>query len=100
MIEYVGRTTQQSLSLVSTLRGQVQISMHRVRAKVAKERRLERLSTPSAKDNRISFGCVNIPAQFYETVVSPTFAQTNAVVYILPEVKPLQQAFSFDVSMK
>lgn len=76
------------------------LSMHRVRAKVSKERRLERLSTPSAKDNRISFGCVNIPTQFYETVVSPIFARSNAVVYILPEVKPLQQAFSFDVSRK
>ncbi len=76
------------------------VSMHRVRAKVSKERRLERLSTPSARDNRISFGCVNIPTQFYEAVVSPTFARSNAVVYILPEVNPLQQAFSFDISRK
>lgn len=76
------------------------VSMHRVRPTNPKERRLERLQSPSADDNRISYGCINVPKLFYETVVAPTFMQQRAVVYVLPEVKPLQQVFSFDVSSK
>ncbi|MBY0411206.1 MAG: hypothetical protein K2Q97_14025, partial [Burkholderiaceae bacterium] len=41
------------------------ISMHRVRANNASERRLKRLASPTASDNRISYGCVNVPARFY-----------------------------------
>lgn len=76
------------------------VSMHRVRATHAKERRMERLESPSAQDNRISYGCINIPKAFYEAVVAPTFAQHRAVVYILPEVKTLSQVFSFDVTAR
>lgn len=76
------------------------VSMHRVRATNVKERRLERLESPSADDNRISYGCINIPKSFYETVVAPTFSQRSAVVYILPEVKPLQQVFNFPVALR
>ena len=76
------------------------VSMHRVRATNAKERRLERLETPSAHDNRISYGCINIPKAFYETIVAPTFTQHQAIVYVLPDVKSLQQVFSFNVSSK
>lgn len=71
------------------------VSLHRVRATDAKERRLERLETLSADDNRISYGCINVPKAFYETVVSPTFAQQKAVVYVLPEVKALHEVFGF-----
>ncbi len=71
------------------------VSMHRVRAVNAKERRLERLATPSADDNRISYGCINIPVVFFETLVAPLFTAQRAVVYILPEVKPLHEVFSF-----
>lgn len=75
------------------------VSMHRVRATNIKERRLERLESPSAHDNRISYGCINIPKSFYETVVAPTFSQRSAVVYVLPEVKSLQQVFDFPVAI-
>lgn len=75
------------------------VSMHRVRNSNPKERRLERLATPSAEDNRISYGCINIPVAFYEAIVAPTFAAQRAVVYVLPEVKPLQQVFSFQVPL-
>jgi hypothetical protein len=71
------------------------VSMHRVRAANVKERRLERLATPSTDDNRISYGCVNIPKPFYEAVIAPTFAQKSAIVYVLPEVKALHEVFSF-----
>ena len=75
------------------------ISMHRVRPWVERERRLERLATPSTDDNRISFGCINLPVSFYEDVAKPTVAQYGGVVYVLPEVKSIQQVFNaYDVT--
>lgn len=75
------------------------VSMHRVRPIQPKERRLERLASPSADDNRISYGCINVPVDFYETHISPTFAVRRAVVYVLPEDRPVQQVFgSYDVA--
>jgi len=69
------------------------VSMHRVITFNAAERRLERLKTPTIEDNRISYGCINIPVEFYEAYVRPAYAQRNAVVYVLPEVKPLSEIF-------
>lgn len=69
------------------------VSMHRVRTAVAKERRLERLASPNPQDHRISYGCINLPAAFFDTVVHPAFKQRRGVVYVLPEVKPFNQVF-------
>jgi hypothetical protein len=38
-----------------------------------KERRAERLATPSPLDNRISYGCIKVSAAFFEIVVSAAF---------------------------
>lgn len=74
------------------------VSMHRIRPTNVKERRLERLASLTTDDNRISFGCVNLPVTFYENVLSPTVQKYGAIVYVLPEVKTPQQVFgSFDV---
>jgi hypothetical protein len=69
------------------------ISLHRVITTKPKERRLQRLATPTAADNRISYGCINVPAGFYDTVVHPAFTGTNGIVYILPEVRSLASVF-------
>jgi len=75
------------------------VSMHRVRPLVARERRLERLASRTTDDNRISFGCINLPVTFYEDVLSPTVQKYGAVVYVLPEVKTPQQVFgAYDVT--
>lgn len=75
------------------------VSMHRVRATKPAEQRLERLATSTVDDNRISYGCINVPVAFYEAYVSPTVATQRAIVYVLPEVKPVQQVFnSYDVA--
>lgn len=68
------------------------VSMHRVRARVKSERRLERLASPTPADNRISYGCINLPATFYEQVLMPA-VRAHAVVYVLPEVRPLADVF-------
>ncbi len=71
------------------------ISMHRVRATNPAEQRLERLATPTAADNRISYGCINVPAAFFDTHVSPIFQAGKSFVYVLPEVKPDALAFGW-----
>lgn len=69
------------------------ISLHPVVTANKKERRLQRLSSPSPDDNRITFGCINVPPRFYTGVVVPNFKEGVGVVYILPEIKTLREAF-------
>lgn len=73
------------------------VSMHRVRA-VPGESRLNRLSTPTARDNRISFGCINMPSAFYERWVEPTFGTAAGIVYVLPETRSAARQFGADLS--
>ena len=70
------------------------VSMHRVRANVPEERRLERLASPSVLDNRISFGCINVPKEFFESVIDTAFSGSRFVVYILPETRPWRAVFA------
>jgi hypothetical protein len=69
------------------------VSMHRVRANNKKERRLERLASATPADNRISFGCINLPATFYDSVLKPALGTDPGVVYVLPETRSLQSVF-------
>ncbi len=69
------------------------VSIHRVIHATVGERRLERLASPTPDDNRISYGCINVPADFYDAHVRPVFARRSAMVYILPDIGSLQQVF-------
>jgi hypothetical protein len=69
------------------------ISLHRVITTDPQERRLQRLATATPLDNRISYGCINVPVKFFDRVVQPAFRGTNGIVYILPEIKSMRQAF-------
>ena len=68
------------------------VSMHRVRARIKAERRLQRLASPTPQDNRISYGCINLPTHFYEAVLAPR-VRSGAVVYILPEIGSYRDVF-------
>jgi len=73
-------------------------AMHRVITTNPKERRAHRLATPTPLDNRISWGCINIPVKFYENVLHPAFKDSKGIVYVLPETKPPHVVFaSYDV---
>lgn len=69
------------------------LSLHRVLTTKPEERRLERLATPTPEDNRISYGCINVPKMFYEKIVAPTFTGTDGIVYILPELGSARALF-------
>jgi hypothetical protein len=70
------------------------VSMHRVRLVDPKERRLERLASPDPSQRRISYGCINVPVAFFESVVWPLLTTTRAVVYVLPEVRDVHEIFT------
>lgn len=69
------------------------LSLHRVVHGNPGDHRLQRLATTSTLDKRISYGCVNVPAGFYDDVILTAFNGTRGIDYILPEIKTLQQVF-------
>ncbi len=70
------------------------VSMHRVITTNPRERRLQRLASPTPLDHRISYGCINVPAKFYNNVVSPAFTRTYGIVYVLPETRSNSETFA------
>ena len=74
------------------------ISMHRVVKGTPAERRAQRLASPTSDDNRISYGCINVPVKFFDSVIIPSFKGTNGIVYVMPETRPARTVFgSYDV---
>ncbi|HEY0955715.1 MAG TPA: hypothetical protein VGE36_13200 [Roseateles sp.] len=69
------------------------VSMHRVRATNPNEHRLERLASKTPADNRISWGCINVPVAFFDHTVWPHIGQGRGVVYVLPERQTLAAYF-------
>ena len=55
--------------------------------------RVARLASNSAGERRVSLGCVNVSAAFYDRFVQPTFAASNGIAYILPETRPVSSEF-------
>lgn len=67
------------------------VSMHRV---IKAPERLAALATPEPGDNRLSYGCINLPPSFYEQVLRPAVDRHGAVIYVLPETRGLAQTFA------
>lgn len=77
------------------------VSIHRVLTTDPTQRRLERLASDTIADNRVSWGCINVPVAFFESYISPIFQRHHALIYVLPEVKALQSVFAlYDVEAK
>ena len=57
------------------------------------ERRRQRMLSPTPDDNRITFGCINVPIAFYGKSVRPLFQKKGGYVYVLPDTKPLEAVF-------
>ena len=73
------------------------LALHRVGKGTAAERRAQRLESPTSRDNRISYGCINVPVAFYEKFVAPAFRESSGVVYILPEKSMAREMFRPDM---
>jgi hypothetical protein len=66
-------------------------AIHRLRPGAAFAARQSRLESATPEDNRVSYGCVVVPVDFYLSVVEPVLGQAASVVYVLPETRPVQQ---------
>ena len=74
-----------------------QLAIHEV-INVPRQRRPQRLATPTTKDNRISWGCINVPIAFFHSTLMGTLSSGKGYVYILPEVLPVADFFGFNRS--
>lgn len=73
------------------------LAIHRVRpaSPGGTKGRAARLASASALDKRVSYGCVNVPVDFFESVIAPLFEEGKAMVYILPEELTMAELFGF-----
>ena len=69
------------------------VALHPVIKGTKLEQRRARLLSPARDDNRITFGCINVPAAFYSKNVRPLFRKKGGVVYVLPDTKLLEDVF-------
>jgi hypothetical protein len=69
------------------------LALHRVVKGTLVERRAQRLQSGTSDDNRISYGCINVPVAFYDHIVHPLFAGSSGVIYILPEMSSARAMF-------
>lgn len=70
------------------------VALHPIPADAGpREHRRERMLSPTPDDNRITFGCINVPKAFYGKALSPSFRKKGGYVYVLPETEPLEDVF-------
>lgn len=69
------------------------LSLHRVVLGKPSDQRLRRLMSPGISDNRISYGCINVPADFFDATIRPLFLATTGIVYVMPEILNMQDVF-------
>lgn len=70
------------------------VAIHPIPGDAARsENRRTRMLSPEADDNRITFGCINVPRAFYATDLRPLFAKKGGYVYVLPDTKALEDVF-------
>lgn len=70
------------------------VAIHPIPADASKEeRRRERMLSPAPDDNRITFGCINVPVAFYKRDLRPLFQKRGGYVYVLPDTKQLEEVF-------
>jgi hypothetical protein len=69
------------------------VSLHRMRPSRSAERRPQRMASQTAVDNRITWGCINVPPAFYDARLLPLVTGLQPIVYVLPETRPLATLF-------
>lgn len=69
------------------------VAIHPIPPGSAAERRRERLLSPEIVDNRITFGCINVPRAFYARSIAPLFRRKGGYVYVLPDTRSLETVF-------
>jgi len=68
-------------------------AIHRLRPGFSYGARSTRLASAQAAGKRVSWGCVVVPVAFYQQVVDRVLGHGRSVVYVMPEMAPLQKVF-------
>lgn len=68
------------------------VAIHTIPAGKPREQRVKRMLSETAEDNRITFGCINVPKAAYAKV-QQQFGKKGGYVYIMPDVKPVEEVF-------
>ena len=70
------------------------VALHPIPPDASKsDHRRERMLSATPDDNRITFGCINVPLIFYKRSVEPLFGKKGGYVYIMPDTRPLESVF-------
>lgn len=92
-------STQLGESITTFIEGETSIlAIHPVWLKSPKQRRLERLASDDAADNRITNGCINVPKKFYYDIMNKLDDGVKLVV--LAEGVVLENDIGKDVLQK
>jgi hypothetical protein len=75
------------------------IAIHKMPTKRTPQQRAERMVAPDPAEHRITYGCINVPAGFYDRAVRSHFRAKGGFVYVLPDSTPLKSVFNaYDLS--
>ena len=81
--DYAGKT---SLILVESKDHTGYIAVHAADVSTPSERRLARLETPTAEDNRISYGCINTKHDTFIKEIKPHINELDGgLIFVLPD---------------
>ena len=81
------------VALAETVNEQTFVAVHRTYLGNPSEKRAERLATPTVADNRVSYGCINVPSEFYDSVVAEYFVNPSQI-YVMPDQSDAKKFFN------
>jgi hypothetical protein len=70
------------------------IALHKVLLTNPGEERDARIQAGDVNHRRITYGCINVPVEFYDHVIHPAFRRSHGIVYVLPETRPVNAVFA------
>src|SRR4030095_9508841 len=59
------------------------IALHKVVLTDPAEQRQARIEARDPEQRRITYGCINVPIEFYDRVIHPVFNRSDGIVYVL-----------------
>lgn len=68
------------------------VAIHTIPPGNPKEKRRARMLSRTIDDNRITFGCINVPKVAYARI-RQQFGKKGGYVYVLPDSKPIESVF-------
>jgi hypothetical protein len=92
-VAYLGHGEERGRPSILWVDHKDNVALHRVVRGRPGDHRLQRLASPGPRDKRITFGCINVPADFFDRTVLPAFRSTTGIVYILPDTKATRDVF-------